>query len=138
MKEREALEARFQALRAKGLTWQPGMAMPENLEQAGLGKDWRVVRGGHYLDGGTEGYLLLSGEDHFLAFCTGPGLESAGQTFGKPVPVGSRMFIGGTHYTDKEARPVPEGSAAEAFLRSLLPGNRSTLWKDLTREPVSK
>lgn len=132
-------EARFEEFRAKGLTWLPGLPMPENLEQAGLGKDWRVVRHGHYLDGGTEGFLLLGGEDHYLAFCTGPGLESPeGRTFGKPVPVGSRLFIGGTHYTDKEARPVPEGSAAETFLRSLMPRNRSTTWQDATRDSVSK
>jgi len=113
--------ATFEELRAKGRTWLPGMPMPETLEQAGLGADWHVAWTDMYFDGGTRGFLIVSGEDRFLAFCTGPGLEHPpGRTLGEPAPVGSRLFIGATHYTHKEARPVPAGSAAEAFLRSLM------------------
>jgi len=100
--------------------WKKGQPLPESLAEAGLLPDATLVWSDLYLDGGTKGYLFKDSAGKFLAVCTGPGLQTKDHPKRIDAPVGSRLFLGGLHYTKEEVEMVPAGSKAEAWLRKLL------------------
>ena len=122
--EASAAKAEFVEHGSERHKWKKGQAHPESLAEAGLLSDATLVWSDLYLDGGTKGYLYKDSAGRFLAVCTGPGLQTKDHPKRIDAPVGSRLFIGGLHYTKEEVEMVPAGSKAEAWLRKLLGSNR--------------
>jgi hypothetical protein len=113
-------KAEFEKSRSERHKWKKGQAFPETLAEAGLLSDITLVWTDLYLDGGTKGYLFKDSAGHFLAVCTGPGFQTKDHPRRIDAAVGSRLFIGGLHYTEEVAALVPAGSKTEAWLRKLL------------------
>jgi len=118
--EARAAKAEFEKHGSERHKWKKGQALPESLAEAGLLLDATLVWSEMYLDGGTKGYLFKDSAGKFLAVCTGPGLQGKDHPKRIDAARGSRLFIGGLHYTKAEVEMVPVGSKSEAWLRKLL------------------
>jgi hypothetical protein len=116
--DRRTAKEKFVANSSELQKWKKGQPLPESLDDAGLLADAIVAWSGSYLDGGTNGYLLRDSAGNFLAFCTGPGLQSKDLPNRIDAATGSRLFVGALHYTRAEAEIVPAGSKTEEWLKS--------------------
>jgi hypothetical protein len=110
----------FEKHRDEHHKWKKGDPAPESYVDAGLLSDVALVWSGRSLDGGTVGYLFKDSTGALLAVCSGPGLQTKDHPRRIDAPIGSRLFVGGLHYTDASVEIVPASSKAETWLRSLI------------------
>ena len=69
-----------------------------------------------YLDGGSHYYLFRGANGKFLLLCTDPGSIGSADP-GKTIVVEKpRLFLGVSHFSEKNKVVVPYGSTCEKFL----------------------
>ena len=98
----------------------PKTQSPTSFSDLNMKADAKLVWSDIYLDGGTKGFLFKDSEGNYLAFATGPGLQSKDHPKRIDSPTGSRLFVFALHYSDEEAILVETGSPCEVFLKSLI------------------
>jgi hypothetical protein len=96
--------------------WKATDPLPTSFGAAGLTQPVRLVACDIYLDGGSRYYLFRGANSRYLVVCTDPGSFGAPDSK-KVIPVDKpRLFLGASHFSDKNKVLIPYDSECERFL----------------------